>query len=598
MDGFPDSLGEPFLGVESSVTGKCWHLRPGDERLALALAQRLDLPEIIGRLLTQRGVGDGDAEDFLDPRLSRLLPDPAHLRDMAPAVARISEAVEKRQSIAVFGDYDVDGATSSALLARYFRALGMDIRVYIPDRIKEGYGPNEAAMVKLAGEGARLLITVDCGTNAFEPLARAAAEGMDAVVLDHHVAEARLPDAVAVINPNRLDEDSPHRQLAAVGVTFLLIVALNRALRERGYFSGPSSPGEPDLLQWLDLVALGTVADVAPLTGINRAFVVQGLKVMARRANIGIAALSDVAGIDETPGAYHLGFILGPRVNAGGRVGEASLGERLLASEDQIEATRIAAQLDGFNRERRDIEALVLNQAQEQVEADGGNRACIFAVGDGWHPGVIGIVASRLVERFAKPAFVLSMSEGKGVASARSVPGVDLGQMVTAARQQDLLLGGGGHAMAAGFTVAAERFSDLRQFIEARIAARMEAAPLAPVLKLDGSLSPGAATVELVEKIASLAPFGNGNAEPRFAFAGVRIAHADVVGTNHVRCRLTGSGAGQLSGIAFRAADGALGQALLQHGGLPLNLAGRPRLNHWRGKTNVQILIDDAAPLR
>ncbi len=595
-----DSQSEVFLGVESSVTGKCWRQRPADERLGLGLAQRFDLPEIIGRLLAGRGITEDNAEDFLDPRLASSLPDPAHLLGMEDAVDRIALAVEKGQAICVFGDYDVDGATSSALLSRFFRALGMDIRVYIPDRIKEGYGPNQAALDMLRSDGAELLITVDCGTNAFEPLARAAGQGLDVIVLDHHIAEAHLPDAVAVINPNRIDDDSPHKQWAAVGVTFLLIVAVNRALRDGGFYAKDNSPAEPNLMQWLDLVALGTVADVVSLTGVNRAFVTQGLKVLARRANTGLAALSDAAGIDETPGAYHLGFILGPRINAGGRVGESALGARLLASDDAIEATRIATQLDQYNRERRNIEAAVLAQALESTPEAGQTRGGVFAMGQGWHPGVIGIVASRLVERFDQPAFVISLGEdGTGVASARSMPGIDLGAMVSEARQKGLLLAGGGHAMAAGFTVGLEHLKELRKFLNERIAACMEEASLAPVLKLDGVLTTAAAnSIELVETIQRLAPFGSGNAEPRFAFSGVRIAHSDVVGADHVRCRLASSGSGQLSAISFRSAEGPLGRALLKHNDLPLHLAGRARLNHWQGKTNVQILIDDAAPSR
>jgi len=582
-----------LLGVERSFSGKRWVDRSGDARIGLALAQRLGIPEIVGRLLAARGVGFDEAEIYLEPKLASLLPDPSTFKDMDKAADRLARAVMAGERIAVFGDYDVDGATSSALLRRYFRAAGAEIDVYIPDRLKEGYGPNAPAMLQLKDKGAAVVVTVDCGTTAYDALQTAADAGLDVIVADHHVAEAKLPAAYAVINPNRMDEDNPHGQLAAVGVSFLLAVAVNRALRAAGHFA---SRPEPDLRQWLDLVALGTVADVVPLTGVNRALVVQGLKVMTRRGNPGLSALADVAGMDETPGAYHLGFVLGPRINAGGRLGDSNLGARILSTDDETEARELAKQLDDFNQQRRAVEEAVLEEAMAQADEEPGGGAVLVA-NAGWHPGVIGIVASRLVERYGCPACVVSLDEDKGVGSGRSVPGLDLGAAIIAARQQGLLVNGGGHAMAAGFTVEPGKIGALREFLSDRLARLAAELNHAPKLYIDGNLSLPAASLELAQHIERLAPFGSGNAEPRFALTGVRVAKADVVGKDHVRCILTGDGAsGRLSGISFRSADTPAGQRLLNHGGLPVHVAGRLRPNRWRGSVSVQLLIDDVAP--
>jgi single-stranded-DNA-specific exonuclease len=407
--------GPAFLGVDSSISGRRWRSRLKDERLALALSQRLGLPEIVGRILAARNVGLDDAPLFLQPTLRELLPDPLHLRDMDRALARLFQAIEKKEKIAVFGDYDVDGATSSALLKRYFAALGIGIRLYIPDRQKEGYGPNPVAIQQLAAEGVHLIITVDCGTMSFTALEAAAQAGVEVIVTDHHKGDAALPKAVAVVNPNRLDETSPHRQLAAVGVVFLLLVGLNRLLREKGWFARQGI-SQPDLLQWLDLVALGTVCDIVPLTGVNRALVNQGLKVMAQRRNPGIAALADIARLEERPSAWHLGFLLGPRVNAGGRVGQADLGARILSTDNAAEAAEWAALLDQYNLERRFIEAEVLEQAMSLAVASHGRKMIVVAQ-DNWHPGVIGIVAARLREHFNRPAFVIAIQQGVGKGS-------------------------------------------------------------------------------------------------------------------------------------------------------------------------------------
>ncbi len=583
-------------GVDKSLTGRRWVARPYDDRQALAMAQRLSLPEIVARVLSARGVDADGADGFLDARLRRALPDPDHLKDMAAAVERVAVAVVQGEQVAVFGDYDVDGATSAALLLRCFASLGGRTMLYVPDRRREGYGPSSAALLGLRRDGASVAITVDCGTAAHQPVADAQAAGLDVVILDHHVSGARLPPAVAVVNPNRLDEASPHGQLAAVGVTFLFVVGLVRALRAMGWFANRD---EPDLLSWLDLVALGTVCDVVPLTGVNRAFVAQGLKVLAKRRNTGLVALADVAGVSETPTAYHLGFLLGPRINAGGRVGESTLGARLLATDDAAEARAIADRLDQLNRHRRSVEEAVFQEALRTVE-DGGPapRAIVFAAGRDWHPGVIGIVAGRLKERFHLPAAVIAVDGDVGTGSARSVPGVDLGAMIVAACQAGLLVKGGGHPMAAGFTATAAGLDRLRDFLEERIADRIAKDEIVPRLHLDGFLTPGGATRDMIESLERVAPFGAGNPEPRFLFADVLLGRADPVGGNHLRCYLKGPGGPSLKSVAFRAMDSGLGRALLSHDGATFHVAGRLRVDTWGGVPRPQLLIDDAAPAR
>lgn len=588
-----------FLGVERSLTGRRWAARLADERTALAIGQRHGLPDAICRLLAARDVPLEAVPDFLDPTLRKFLPDPSHLKDMDAAVARLVHAVRQGERIVVFGDYDVDGATSSALLLRFFRAVGGDIGVYIPDRRKEGYGPNATALVKIKEEGASVVVTVDCGVTAFEPLAEARRVGLDLIVIDHHMAEIALPEAIAVVDPNRLDDESPHKQLAAVGVAFLLAVGVNRALREAGWY-GASRP-EPDLRQWLDLVALGTVCDVVPLVGVNRALVRQGLQVMAQRRNAGLAALADVARLKEPPGAYHLGFLLGPRVNAGGRVGQADLGARLLSSDDPHEVGALALRLDEFNAERRAIEREVLDQAISRIEGlygpdRKGLPSVLLVESEGWHVGVIGIVASRLVERYGRPAFVIGMDGELGKGSGRSVRGVDLGAAVIAARQAGLLVNGGGHAMAAGLTVARQALPELAHFLDTRIAPQLGAAPAVRELGIDAALAPAAATQELVDMIERAGPFGAGNALPRFALTGVRVSYAQPVGEGHVRCTLVGAERGRIEAIAFRANQTALGPALLDSARPVLNVAGALRIDRFGGRQSVRLQIDDAAP--
>src|SRR5215218_1407973 len=588
-----------FLGIERSLTGRRWAARLADERMALAMAQRHGLPDAVARLLAARDVDPDSVQDFLEPTLRKFLPDPLHLKDMDLAVARLVRAVQQGENIVVFGDYDVDGATSSALLLRFFRSVGGNIGVYIPDRRKEGYGPNAPALLKLKEQGASVVVTVDCGVTAHEPLAAAKKAGLDLIVIDHHQAELELPDAVAVVDPNRIDDASPHKQMAAVGVAFLLSVGVNRTLREAGWY-GASRP-EPDLRQWLDLVALGTVCDVVPLTGVNRALVRQGLKVMAERRNVGLAALADVARLKEAPGAYHLGFMMGPRVNAGGRVGQADLGARLLSSDDPHEVGALALRLDEFNSERRAIEREVLDQAIARIEGlygpdRTGLPAALLVESEGWHVGVIGIVASRLVERYGRPAFVIGMDGGVGKGSGRSVKGVDLGAAVLAARQSGLLINGGGHAMAAGLTVAKGTLPDLAKFLDDRIAPQLGAAPAMRELGIDAALAPGAATQELVGMIERAGPFGAGNALPRFAVTSVRVNHAQPVGEGHVRCSLVGAERGRIEAIAFRASQTALGPALLDPARPVLHVAGALRIDRYGGRDSVRLQIDDAAP--
>ncbi|HYX01390.1 MAG TPA: single-stranded-DNA-specific exonuclease RecJ [Reyranella sp.] len=587
-----------FLGIERSLTGRRWAARLADERIALAMAQRHGLPDAICRLLAAREVELEGVPDFLDPTLRKFLPDPSHLKDMDAAVARLVRAVQVGERIVVFGDYDVDGATSAALLMRFFRAVGGDIGFYIPDRRSEGYGPNAPALLKLKADGAAVVVTVDCGVTAFEPLAEAKRAGLDVIVIDHHQAEIALPDVLAVVDPNRVDEASAHKQLAAVGVAFLLAVGVNRALREAGWY-GEARP-EPDLRQWLDLVALGTVCDVVPLTGVNRALVRQGLLVMGQRRNVGLATLADVARLREAPGAYHLGFLLGPRVNAGGRVGQADLGARLLSSDDAHEVGALAVRLDELNAERRAIEREVLDQAIGRIERlygpdRKGLPAALVVESEGWHIGVIGIVASRLVERYGRPAFVIGIDGEVGKGSGRSVRGVDLGAAVIAARQAGLLLNGGGHAMAAGLSVAREQVGTLAQFLAERIAPQLGAAPAMRELGIDAALSPAAATPDLVAMIERAGPFGAGNALPRFALTGVRVDYAEPVGEGHVRCTLVGAERGRVEAIAFRARQTALGPALLDATRPVLHVAGALRIDRYNGRDRVRLQIDDAA---
>jgi single-stranded-DNA-specific exonuclease len=586
---------EPYLGVAKSLCGRFWLERPGDDRLGLAIAQRCQVPELIGRMLAARGQSLESAPGFLAPRLRDLLTDPSELKDMDRGAERLADAIGRGERIAIFGDYDVDGATSAALLSRFLRAVGAtEPLLYVPDRMREGYGPNAPAFQALKAQGAALVITVDCGITSFAVLDEAARIGIDVIIADHHVAEPALPAALAVINPNRLDENSAHRTLAAVGVVYLLVIATNRVLRRRGWFGAPRP--EPDLLQWLDLVALGTICDVVALTGLNRALAAQGLKVMGRRSNLGLKTLCDVARVSERVEAYHAAFLLGPRVNAGGRVGRSDLGARLLATDDPVLAGALAQQLDTYNEERRALEAEVQEAAIRQADAQAAdNPHLLFLAGTGWHPGVIGIVAGRLKERYQRPVCVIALEGGVGKASGRSVAGLHLGQAIIAAREAGLVLKGGGHAMAAGFEVREQMIGALHAFIAARFKDDLDGTPLVPTLLIDGALQARAATPGLIATVEHLAPFGAGNAEPRFVFPAQRVVAADVVGSEHVRCVLTGPDGGRLKAIAFRAAGEDLGRALLAGKGAALHIAGRLKLDSWQGTDRVQIQIEDAA---
>lgn len=591
------------LGVAQSALAQRWEARGSDLRRAIAIAQRCGLPDIVGQVLSNRGITPENADAYLNPTIQADLPDPSLFADMDRAAARLADAISANETVALFGDYDVDGATSAALLNRFMRALGHAPILYIPDRLTEGYGPNSAAMAQLAGQGASLVITLDCGISAFAALADGRKARLDVIVLDHHQAEPALPEAYAIVNPNRLDDRTGQGQLAAIGVVFLFAVAVNRLLRERGYYKAPGRD-EPNLMRWLDLVALGTVCDVVPLTGVNRAFVRQGLAVMARRGNAGLSALAHVADIDEPPTTYHAGFVFGPRINAGGRVGRSELGAQLLSTEDPAHAQTLAQELDLYNSERRAIETQVLDEAQEMAARQVAERpqaAAIIVAAKGWHPGVIGIVASRLKDRFHLPAIVIALeSEGEGggtgKGSGRSVAGLDLGAAVTAAKQAGLLINGGGHKMAAGLTVATDKLPDLVSFLESRITEQSRDRPIARGIGIDAVLGLGAADSELVELLAGAGPFGAGNPEPRFAFGNVRIVDSAIVGEKHVRCVFADDAGSKLQGISFNSADTALGAVLLK--GMragKLHIAGKLRPNNWRGMRKVQLHIDDVA---
>lgn len=574
-----------FLDVTRSLLNRRWQgPAPEVERRAEAIAQATRLPPALAQILAARGVAPEDAQAFLAPSLRDLLPDPLVLKDMGAAAARLLAAVDRRQKVAIFADYDVDGGSSAALLILWLRHFGLTPTLYIPDRIDEGYGPNVPAMQAL-GAAHDLIVTVDCGTLSHEPIAAA---GCDVMVLDHHLGGATLPPALAVVNPNRADETGELSHLCAASVVFLLLVEANRRLRATGVLG-------PDLMGLLDLVALATVADVAPLVGLNRAFVRQGLKIMARRERPGLRALADAARLDAPPTAYALGFVLGPRVNAGGRIGQADLGARLLATADPVEAAKLAARLDALNTERREIERAVRLEAMAQVEARGAEGPLVWAAGEGWHPGVVGIVAARLKEAFHRPAVVIGFEGGIGKGSARSIAGVDLGAAVHTLAEEGLLLKGGGHRMAAGLTVARDALEPAMARL-AELLARQGAGTEDPhALAIDALLMPSAATLALIEQIEDAGPFGAQAPAPRFAFAAQRIT-ARRMGESHLKISFGEIEGQRIEGVAFGAFDGPLGPALADPGHRPFHLAGRLELNHWNGRTRVQFKLEDAAP--
>jgi single-stranded-DNA-specific exonuclease len=580
------STAPAFLGVEASLTGRRW-IGPGVEaiRASEALHQQTGLPMAVCQVLARRGVGSAEAPAFLAPALRDLLPDPRSLRDMEKAATRFLLAVKSRQRIAVFADYDVDGGSSAALLLVWLREMGRTATLYVPDRIDEGYGPNDEAMADLATKH-DLIICVDCGTLSHGPIA--AAKGADVIVLDHHLGGETLPDCHAVVNPNRQDEDGALAHLCAAAVVFLMLVEAGRQLRE-------VEVKGPDLMALLDLVALATVADVAPLIGVNRAFVRQGLKVMGRRARAGIAALSDVARMDTAPAAYHLGFLLGPRINAGGRVGKADLGARLLATDDPHEAAALSEKLDVLNTERREVENAVRASALAQAEERGTDRALVWAAGHGWHPGVVGIVAARLKEATGRPAVVIGLDGGIGKGSGRSVSGVDLGACIQKLATQGVLLKGGGHKMAAGLTVEEGKLDEAMSALTTLLE-KQGAHLLGPSdLRLDGMLMPGAASVELTEAVESAGPFGAGASAPRYVFSDMRIFSARRVGETHLKISFGDGHGARIDAICFGAYDSALGPALEGHGGAHFHLAGRLDVNTWQGRQSVQLRLEDAA---
>jgi single-stranded-DNA-specific exonuclease len=590
----------PYLGVVRSLTGRAWRLRPADPSLFRALAQGLGLAEPVARVLAARGVSVSDAEPHLNPTLRALFPDPSSFMDMDKAAALLIDAVEDGRRCVVFADYDVDGASSAALLVRWFRAMGRELSIYVPDRLKEGYGPSVQAFERLKRDGADLVITVDCGAAAHDALHTAAAMNLPVVVIDHHLMrEGDAPPAAALVNPNRPGCVSGQGVLAAAGVVFVLLAALNREARRRGLFEGRL---EPDIRQWLDLAAMGAVCDVTQLVGFNRALAAQGLKVMSRWENPGLKALMEVAGAEGPASMFHAGFILGPRINAGGRIGRSDLGARLLSTDDPEEARALAEELDALNVARKDIERLAFDQAVERIErqANFDPAAPVLVVaGKDWHPGVVGIVAGRLRERYRRPAVVIGLDpvSGIGKGSGRSQPGVNLGRAVQAAYEAGLLLAGGGHAMAAGLTLRADAVPELRAFLSERLADESAQAIADDVLDIDALAAPGAAGRALWESFQALAPFGPGAPEPVTALADVRPEQAKAMRGGHVRCVLIGPAGARIRAVAWRAEDTDLGRRLLAGGGA-LHVAGRLKPDDWMGREAVELEIEDAADPR
>ncbi len=581
------------LNITRSITGQPWRWRGLG---ADARSPGYQPDDLVAQLLLARGCPPDGVEAHRNPTIRHFMPDPSLFRDMDAAAERLADAVQRGEDVRIFGDYDVDGATSAALLIRLLRDIGLDARPYIPDRLMEGYGPSGEALVRLAGDGAQLIVTVDCGAQAFEALDMAKAAGVDVVVVDHHKCAAALPVALALVNPNRLDENDAaavHGHLAAVGMAFLLGAALLRTLRARGWFA---TRPEPAIMELLDIVALGTVADVAQLKGLNRAFVAQGLKIMAKRRNIGLAALMDASRLNRAPLCHDLGFALGPRINAGGRVGKADLGVRLLTTEDPAEAARIAAELDRLNEERRAFESIVQEQAEALLAAQ-DNRAVALVAGPGWHPGVIGIVAGRLKERAGRPAIVVALDEdGVGKGSGRSISGVDLGAAVLAAKDSGLLVAGGGHAMAAGLTVMADKVDALADFLDDRLSAAVARARDERALLIDAVLAPAGVNPDFVAAIEAGGPYGAGWPAPLIAAGPMRVIRADVVGNGHLRAIMAGDDGRSIKTIAFRQAESELGQAIL---GAPrdrrLWVAGRAKIDDWGSRPAAELHLEDAA---
>jgi single-stranded-DNA-specific exonuclease len=592
----PDRASAAFLAVESSFGGRLWTPRLDDRGRALArtIAQRHGLSSLVSDVLAGRGVEPDSVPGYIAPNIRSMLPEPYTLTGMEAAAERLARAIETGEHVAIFGDYDVDGATSSAVLATLLKAAGTPYTIYIPDRIFEGYGPNAEAIARLAEGGARLLVTVDCGTTSHAALAHAAALELDVVVLDHHQTGETLPDVLALVNPQRQDDLSGQQHLAAVGVVFLTVIAVNRLLRGRGFWTAARS--EPDLLCLLDLVGLGTAADVVPLKGVNRAFVGKGLAALGQRRRPGLRALADLAGMRGQPSPYHLGFLLGPRINAGGRIGRADLGARLLMCDDEAESQALAEELDRLNKDRQAIEQAVLAAAGEQADEAAAERAVTVVSGEGWHPGIVGLVAARLAERCQKPAFAIALdAAGRGTGSGRSIPGVDIGSAVRAAVEAGVLLKGGGHAAAAGVTVPPGGLAAFTTFLQQQLSAATEMARGSHFLKIDGLVSAGALQPEIVADLAQAGPFGAGNPEPVLTLADHLLLSAEEVGTGHLRLRLRAGDGAIANAIAFRAIGRPLGDGLQAARGRPVHVAGALQLDEWGGRSRVSLRVIDAA---
>ncbi|TWB54772.1 single-stranded-DNA-specific exonuclease [Rhizobium sp. ERR 922] len=592
-----DPVQRAFLGVERSVSGNRWvsRLDQAGQNRALAIAQTHGLPELIARVLAGRGVGQDEAMAFLDPTIRGLMPDPHLLTDCEKAAQRLLHAIRKGETVAIFGDYDVDGAASSALLYRFLTHFGVPASIYIPDRIFEGYGPNPTAINQLIDNGATLIVTVDCGSTSFESLEAARARNIDVVVIDHHQVAHELPHCHALVNPNREDDLSGQGHLCAAGVVFMVLVAALRLLRE----AGDSRVRSIDLLAWLDIVALATVCDVVPLKGLNRAYVVKGLIAARHQGNLGLAALFRKAGLNGPVTPYHFGFLIGPRINAGGRIGDAALGARLLTLDDGGEAETIAAKLDELNRERQAMEAAMLQEAEAEALAEYGNgdgASVIVTARENWHPGIVGLIASRLKDKFRRPAFAIAFDPmGKGTGSGRSINGFDMGRMVRAAVDAGLLVKGGGHAMAAGLTVERNNLGKLRAFFTEKAEKQVAGLVANETLKIDGALGASGATVELIDRLETAGPYGSGHPQPVFALPSHRLRDSRLVGQSHIKITLEGQDGGRVDGIAFRAAETPLGELLMSSRGAQIHVAGTLGADHWQGSRRVQLRVTDAA---
>lgn len=595
-----DPVPRAFLGVEKSVLDNRWvsRLDQAGQNRALAMSQMHGLPDLIARVLAGRGVTVDEAVEFLDPTIRSLMPDPYKLTDCERAAKRIAAAIRDGEPVAIFGDYDVDGAASSALMYRFLTHFGVKAHIYIPDRIFEGYGPNPTAINQLIDNGANLIVTVDCGSTSHEALAAAADRNIDVVVIDHHQVTHELPPCHSLVNPNREDDLSGLGHLCAAGVVFMVLVATLRLLRE----AGDKRILAIDLLQWLDIVALATVCDVVPLKGLNRAYVVKGLVAARHQSNAGLAALFRKAGLAGPVTPYHFGFLIGPRINAGGRIGDAALGSRLLTLDDAVEAEAIAQRLDELNRERQAMEAIMLQEAEAEALAeygDGEGASVIVTAHEKWHPGIVGLIAARLKERFKRPAFAIAFDpSGRGTGSGRSINGFDMGRMVRAAVDEGLLVKGGGHAMAAGLTVERSKLGLLRAFFTEKAQKTVSALVANETLKIDGAIAASGATIELIDRLETAGPYGSGHSQPVFAVPAHRVRDSRLVGERHVKVTLEAMDGARLDGIAFRAAETPLGNLLLNSRGSNLHVAGSLGAEHYQGSRRIQLRISDGAPAK